>query len=144
MHIFTRMSWNIQWNLRTYAISNLNLLRMSNVVHKRGTKRLITKLRMNICKMNNLITEQLNQLSMVDIFVLLHRLIESHQSYLKNRRGPGWSPLTGEIGVRRRGFPGQMKQKAGSPKVKRRNQRTPAWQMRLYLCLRSRWVQKLQ
>ena len=47
---------------------------MSNVVHTRGTKRYIIKLRMNICK----ITEQLNQLS--TFFVLLHR-IESHPPY---------------------------------------------------------------
>ena len=61
------------------------------------------------------------------------RIIESHPPYLKNRRGPRRSSLTGEIGVRRRGFPGQMKQQAGLPKVKRRNRRTPAWQMKLYL-----------
>ena len=81
-----------------------------------------------------LITEQLNQLLIFYIFVVLHQLIESPMSYLRNRRGPRRSPLTGEIGVRRRGFPGQMKQQAGSPQVKQRNRRTPAWQMKLYLC----------
>ena len=80
----------------------------------------------------HLIREQLNQLSIVLIFIFLHRLIESSPPYLKNRRGPRRSLLTGEIGVRRRAFPDQMKQQAGSPKVKRRNRRGPAWQMKLY------------
>ena len=52
-------------------------------------------------------------------FVLLYRLIESHPPYFKNRRDPRRSLLTGEIGVRRRGYPGQIKQQTGSPKVKR-------------------------
>ena len=56
MHIFTRMYWNIQWNLHKFAISNLqseSSSHMSNVVHNRGTKHFITKLRMNICKINS-------------------------------------------------------------------------------------------
>ena len=63
----------------------------------------------------------------------MHRLIERHPPYFKNRRGP--QKETGEIGVCRRGFPGQMKQQVGSTKVKRRNRRTPAWQMKLYQCI---------
>ena len=45
-----------------------------------------------------------------NFFVLLHRLIESHPPYLKNRRDPHRSLLTGEIGVGQRGYPGQKKQ----------------------------------
>ena len=72
----------------------------------------------------HLITEQLNHYQLSKYFIFLHRLIESHLPYLKK---------TGEIHVRRRSFPGQIKQQAGSPKVKRHNRRTPAWQMKLYL-----------
>ena len=36
----------------------------------------------------HLIREQLNQLSIVLIFIFLHRLIKSSPPYLKNRRGP--------------------------------------------------------
>ena len=43
----------------------------------------------------------------------MHRLIESHPPYLKNWRGPRRSPLTGEIGVRQRGFPGQRRVNKG-------------------------------
>ena len=81
----------------------------------------------------HLITEQLNHYQLSKFFIFLHRLIESSPPYLKNWRGPRPSLLTGEIGVCRRSFPGQIKQQAGSPKVKRRNRRTPAWQMKLYL-----------
>ena len=42
------------------------------------------------------------------------------------------------IVVRRRGFPGQMKQQAGSPKVKRNNRHMPALQMKLYLYINYR------
>ena len=72
MHIFNRMSWNIQWNLHTYEISNLQSTtsHMSNVVENRGTTRFITKPRMDIyVKSSHLITEQLNQLSIVNIFL---------------------------------------------------------------------------
>ena len=73
----------------------------------------------------HLIIEQLNHYQLSKYFIFLHRLIESSPPYLKNWRGPRPSLLTGEIGVRRRSFPGQM--------VKQRNRRTPAWQMKLYL-----------
>ena len=45
----------------------------------------------------NLIREQLNQLSIVLIFIFLHRLIESFPPYLKNRRGPRRSLLTARL-----------------------------------------------
>ena len=55
----------------------------------------------------HLIREQLNQLSIVLIFIFLHRLIKSSPPYLKNRRGPRRSLMTAEIGVHQRSFPGQ-------------------------------------
>ena len=82
---------------------------MSNVVQYRDTKRFIIKLRMNICKIN-----AFNQITINSIINCLHFwLIESPP---------------------KRGFPGQMKQQAASPKVKQRNRRTPAWRMKLYHC----------
>ena len=133
MHIFTRMSWNLQWNLHTYAISNLQSTtsHMSNVVHNRGTPRFITKPRMDICKIKSSNHRTIESIiNSQHFFVLMHRLIERHPPYFKNRQGP--QKETGEIGVCRRGFPGQMKQQAGSPKVKLPNRRTPDWQMKLY------------
>ena len=111
MHIFIRMSWNIQWNLHTYAISNLQS---------------------ESTKINSFHHRPIESIIKSTFFVLLHQLIESHLSYLRNRRGPRWSSLTGKIGIPRRGFPGQIKQQAGSPKVKWCNWHTPAWQMKLY------------
>ena len=73
------------------------------------------------------ITEQLNQLSIVCIFYLSKAL----RHIKKYRRAPQRSLLTSEIGVSRLSFLGQMKQQAGSPKVRRRNRcTTPAWQMK--------------
>ena len=68
--------------------------------------------------------------SLVYHFDLIYRKLSAW--YLKNRRAPSWSLLTGEISIRLLGFPGQMKQQARSPKVKWRNWRTPGWQMKFY------------
>ena len=84
---------------------------MSNVVHYTG-----------ISSENNWIIYHLS------IFFIC----ECSPPYLKIRRAPRRSLLTGKIGVRRRSFPGHVKQQAGSPKVRRRNRHTPAWQMKLY------------
>ena len=130
MHIFTR---NIQWNLHTYAISNLQseyILFMGNVVHYRGTKRFIMKQRIIACNINGFNHKTIALI----IYCLYHRFYLKFSAMLKNWRGPRRSLLTGKIGVRQQGFPGHMKQKAGSPKVKRCNQRRPAWQMMVYHC----------
>lgn len=52
--------------------------------------------------------------------------------YLKKRPISRRSLQTGEIGVRRRNFPGQMKRQARLPRVIRRIRRTPVWQMKSY------------
>ena len=79
------------------------------------------------------ITEQLNKLSIVLIFYLFTSTYRKLATIFKNRRGSRRFPLTGEIGIHRWSFPGQINQQAGSPKVKQRNRRTPAWQMKLYM-----------
>ena len=105
---------------------------MSNVVQYRDTKRFIIKLRMNICKINafNQITIEsiINCLHFLSFCIELSKVLRNIVK--KNRRGPRRSPLTGDIG----GFPGQIKQQVGSPKVKQRNRHTPAWKMKLYHC----------
>ena len=77
MHIYSlECRENIQRKLNIYATSNLQsdpTSHMNNIVHLRGTKRFIIKLRMNIGKMH-LITEQLNQLSDVYILYCTHNL----------------------------------------------------------------------
>lgn len=52
--------------------------------------------------------------------------------YLKKQPISRRSLQTGEIGVRRRNFPGQMKRQARLPRVNRRIRRTPIWQMKSY------------
>ena len=103
MHIFTRMSWNIQWNLHLYAISNLQLTtsHMSNVVDNRGTTRFITKPRMDICKINSSNHRTIESIiNSQHFFVLMHRLIERHPPYLKtgevHKRRPARSAYAGE------------------------------------------------
>ena len=90
---------------------------------------------MNIGKINafnhRTIVLIINCLHFFYLFASTYQLIESSSLYLKKWRGPRRSFLTGEIGVRRRSFPGQMKQQAVSPQVKLRNRRTPVWQMKL-------------
>ena len=100
---------------------------MSNVVDNRGTTRFITKPRMDIyVKSSHLITEQLNQLSIVNIFL---------SSCIDLSKGIRHILKTGEVHKRRparSAYAGEASQQAGLPKVKRRNRRTPDWQMKLY------------
>ena len=98
MHICTRTSWNIQWNLHTYAIINLQseyTSYMSNLVHNRGTKRFIIKLWMNICKINSFhhrtIENQLSSQHFLSFCINLSKVIPHIK---KNRRGPLRSSLT--------------------------------------------------
>ena len=104
---------------------------MSNVVQYRDTTCFFIKLRMNICKINafNQITINsiINCLHFLSFCIDLSKVLRN--IFKKNRRGPRRFLLTGEIGVRRPCFPGQMKQQAGLPKVKQRNRRKPAWRM---------------
>ena len=105
---------------------------MSNVMHNKCIKRSIIKLRMNIFIINSSNHRTIESIINSQQFLSFCIELSSHPPYLKNRRGPHRFRLTGEIGQWRRGFPGQMKQQAGSPMVKRRNWRKPAWQMKLY------------